>query len=179
MASRVEKVDGRLNPGAYPLMALSVLAMGVATILGVQAIQIEGDAHSGQEAGAVGHSLSHNAHEAALATTVVPDATAAPARTLVARNGRVNIVAKDLAFSAKKVTLRAGQRVIVHVTNKDTLLQHNLHVYDPLRRVDNFVGRPVNEGSSINYRFKAPGASGAYRFRCDYHPFMHGVIKVK
>jgi len=101
----------------------------------------------------------------------------------VAFEGVIEVTAADTKFSPNKLTLAAGDSVLIRVTNSDTTL-HNLRIagldgeYDT---EDDAVALPesIASGESGELNF-APLAAGAYTFKCDFHPgSMGGQVVVR
>lgn len=81
------------------------------------------------------------------------------------------VVARDLAWDVREVTVPVGQEVTVTVDNADDGVNHNLHVKvtgDPRTALE---AGPVEQ--TLRFTAKAPGT---YEFVCDIHPAMAGTI---
>lgn len=87
----------------------------------------------------------------------------------------IALSAKGLAFDTGRLELPAGTPVTVRLSNRDTA-PHNFAIYRTSNGKDAlFQGKLVNPGQSTTYAIPALPA-GRFFFRCDVHPFMHGVV---
>lgn len=95
-----------------------------------------------------------------------------------AHAGPVDMVAKNIQFEEKEITLQAGGPAEIRFVNDDAA-PHNVAIYTaPDANEDIFVGGVIlGPNKSINYEFTAPPA-GSYYFRCDIHPNMQGTVSV-
>lgn len=91
--------------------------------------------------------------------------------------GQVQVKAQSIAFVEKEIDLKANADVEIRFTNNDQATQHNISVYaaDPSKAL--FRGELVTGPATVTYKFRAPGP-GEYKFQCDVHPTMKGVVKV-
>lgn len=108
------------------------------------------------------------------AATSSPTATASPSAPANPA-GSVTIVAKDIAFDQKALTLTAATSIKVTFDNQDPDIPHNFAIYskDLTEKIfdsEIFPGVETREGT-----FTAP-AAGEYTFRCDVHPQMTGPV---
>ena len=88
----------------------------------------------------------------------------------------VAIAAADMRFDRDELRLTTGLNLVTF-TNRDTA-PHNLTVINPATPgCPVFEGDLVVGGVSKQYRLTLPGP-GEYRFRCDLHPNMDGVVTV-
>lgn len=102
---------------------------------------------------------------------------AAPAEAVP---GGVRLVAKNIVWDKKQITLRAGQEAKVEVDNQDPATPHNFAVYtDSSLATAIFKGDPFNGPAKKPHTFTAP-AAGTYFFQCDIHPTtMTGTVAVQ
>jgi plastocyanin len=100
-------------------------------------------------------------------TPTQPPATGANGTT-------INLVAQNLAFNLKTISVPAGVQVTVNLNNMDSGIQHNFSVYQQVsggQAKAVFVGDPVLGPGIKTYQFTAPKDSTAtYYFYCDFHP---------
>lgn len=86
-------------------------------------------------------------------------------------NVTINLVAKNIAFNATKITVPAGANVTINFDNEDAGVAHNVAFYnDASAKKQIYVGEIFQGPKTIVYRFKAPDQPGTYFFRCDVHP---------
>lgn len=88
--------------------------------------------------------------------------------------GVLKISAKEVAFDTKKITAKAGEKLVIEFENYDDVY-HNVAIYTgedatskPVFNGEGFVGE-----DSRTYEFTAP-APGTYVFVCDFHANMKG-----
>ena len=82
----------------------------------------------------------------------------------------VDLVAQNMAFDKKTITVPAGANVTINFNNKDSL-PHNFAVYtNSSASTTIFQGQVVTGPNTITYIFTAPATPGTYFFRCDIHP---------
>ena len=110
-------------------------------------------------------------------------ATTTPAATTPAQQSvTINLVAQNMAFDTKQISVPAGAAVTVIFNNKDTGIRHNFAVYQNLSGGQNktvFVGDIITGPATVAYRFMAPAAGNSYFFECDVHPtVMNGTFTV-
>ncbi len=93
----------------------------------------------------------------------------------------VHLVAEDLMFDNKSVSVPAGASVMLTLVNQDAV-PHNFAAYrteaaaNPIFVGDLFTG----PNATRVYRFEAPDDRGTYFFRCDVHPVqMRGPFEVE
>ena len=87
--------------------------------------------------------------------------------------GAVNIqlVAKNIAFDKKTITVPAGASVTIAFDNKDSGVPHNFALYqDSSASKPIFMGDMTMGPATTTYTFTAPSTPGKYFFRCDAHP---------
>jgi plastocyanin len=109
-------------------------------------------------------------------TTVAPTTTSTTASTAAPTGGggteTVSLVAKGISWSTTRLHLKAGQKVVVAVSNKDMGIEHNF-TFTAVK-----ANKDVEGGESAKVAFTAP-AAGTYRFFCKYHAArMHGTVTV-
>lgn len=85
--------------------------------------------------------------------------------------GNVTIVAKDTKFSIDKITVPAGSKVTVQMTNEDNLM-HNIAFYAKKGDSNAFFTADLFKGPAVSktFNFTAPATPGTYWFQCDAHP---------
>jgi hypothetical protein len=97
---------------------------------------------------------------------------------------QVSLIAANLLFDKKEISVRPGGQVRIRLENRDQGVAHNVAVYKSA--TDTTAG--VSPGS-VGTRFDGPGiddtafdipAAGNYFFRCDVHPqTMTGTFRVQ
>jgi plastocyanin len=90
----------------------------------------------------------------------------------VASGGEVTVVAEDLAWDTDCLEATPGALTIV-VVNRDEGVQHNLHLPD----APEDPKTPLAPGASTQ-ELDLTLEAGAYRYLCDIHPNMVGMLKV-
>ena len=95
----------------------------------------------------------------------------------------VQIVAQNIAFDLRQITVNSGGQVRVRLDNRDVGVPHNIAFYPSATNTN----QPVSPGA-IGLSFPGPGvddtafdipARGSYFFRCDVHPTtMTGTFTV-
>lgn len=119
-------------------------------------------------------------------TTTTPvssnPATAPSSTTPNQQSVTINLVAKNISFDMKEITVPAGAVVTVIFKNEDTGVTHNFAVYQNLaggQTKSVFVGDIITGPNTITYHFSAPAAGNSYFFECDLHPtMMNGTFTV-
>ena len=82
----------------------------------------------------------------------------------------LELIAEDISFDMKTLTIEAGRETTVTFENKDGGVLHNLAIYeDESAGSVLFRGDFVTGPNTTTYTFEAP-APGTYFFRCDSHP---------
>ncbi len=82
----------------------------------------------------------------------------------------IELVAQNIAFDTKTITVAAGASVTINFNNKDSL-PHNFALYtDSGAQTSLFVGQIIAGLGTTTYKFTAPAKPGNYFFRCDVHP---------
>jgi len=105
-----------------------------------------------------------------VATKVPVTATATPVPVSGTQNVTITVIAKNMAFDQKTITVPAGAHVTVVFKNEDTV-PHNFAVYEnPSAQTKIFQGKVINGGEEVTEEFDAPAAPGTYFFRCNVHP---------
>ncbi len=111
------------------------------------------------------------APKSAPAPTPAPAPSPAPAPGLVVN---IKLVAKDLAFDQKTISVPANAKVIINFDNQDSV-PHNFALYETAEaKTSIFVGEIITGPKTIVYEFTAPVKAGTYFFHCDVHPNMKG-----
>jgi len=116
---------------------------------------------------------------AAPAPPPAPAATSPAPATPGGQSININLIAQNMAFDQKTITVTAGASVTMVFNNKESA-PHNFALYN-----DSSVARVIFKGdvissSTITYKFNAPSTPGTYFFRCDVHPTsMTGSFIVK
>jgi len=91
------------------------------------------------------------------------------------------VTARQMAFDVSAITVPVGAYVMVHFTNSDSGVPHNMAFYDSaLARTTFFQGVVITGPAVADYAFFAPTVPGTYVFRCDIHPAsMNGEFVVR
>jgi plastocyanin len=116
--------------------------------------------------------LAAAACSATNADTGAPGATAAPVDP-----NAPTVVAKDLQFVTKDVSVPAGKAFQLTFTNQDGA-PHNVAIYTDSSASTNLFRGEVFSGETRTAEVPAL-AAGTYFFRCDVHPDMQGTITAK
>lgn len=83
----------------------------------------------------------------------------------------ISLIAKNIAFDKKTITVPAGANVVVNFDNQDAGVPHNFAAYtDSSASNAIFIGQIINGPKTTTYTFTAPSKPGTYFFRCDVHP---------
>jgi plastocyanin len=84
------------------------------------------------------------------------------------------VTARNTAFDATTVTVKAGHPLKLFFRNLDAA-PHNVAIYaDPSASQKVFVGEAITDAAKT---YDVPAmAAGQYFFRCDVHPAMTGTI---
>lgn len=89
-----------------------------------------------------------------------------------AEGGRVELVAKGVAWDTDCLEATAGELTIV-VDNRDDGVNHNLHLTDaPDGPKTDLEPGPVRQELAVSLE------AGAYEYVCDIHPNMVGTLTV-
>lgn len=94
--------------------------------------------------------------------------TSSTASSGAARSGHVAITIKNFAYHPAIVTVTAGTKVTV--TNEDSV-EHTA----TSNTEGFFETGALKKGESKSFTLSKPGT---YAYHCDFHSFMHGIIKV-
>jgi plastocyanin len=90
-----------------------------------------------------------------------------------AAQGRVTIVAKDLAWSTACLQGTLGGELTIEIDNRDDGVNHNLHIKgapgDPHTAL---TAGPVTQHLEVAL------AAGTYEYVCDLHPAMVGELHI-
>lgn len=91
--------------------------------------------------------------------------------------GAVQVQAQGVAFVQQEIDLKADADVEIKFENKDKGVQHNIIIFatDPAKPL--FRGDLVTGPATATYKLHAP-AAGEYKFQCEVHPTMKGIVKV-
>jgi plastocyanin len=102
------------------------------------------------------------------------DAAAAPA----APTTSATLVAKNVTFSQKTLTVLGAKGFTVHFDNEDPTA-HNFGIFDKQGGKELFKGNVVTGPTTADYDVK-PLKPGDYYYQCDIHPdSMNGTLTVK
>lgn len=97
--------------------------------------------------------------------------TPLPSSSTTAGAVTIDLVAQNIAFNLKTITVPAGSQVTVNFINLDGDLPHTFSVYtDSSATTVIFKGDPIIGEATTTYSFTAPTTPGTYFFRCDIHP---------
>jgi len=106
-------------------------------------------------------------------TASLPVNTTPPTSTATPTSITIELIARNLAFNLKTISVPAGAAVTIDFKNQDAGIPHNFAVYEKLTGGQTrpvFVGEVINGNASIVYHFTAPLFPGDYFFECDIHP---------
>jgi plastocyanin len=94
--------------------------------------------------------------------------------------GTQQVVALNIAFDVKALTVDAGKTFAIQFVNKDTGIDHNVDIRDAAGNADVQVQPNTPGGQTTLYQYK-PLQPGTYTFICSVHPIgpMTGVLTVK
>ena len=89
----------------------------------------------------------------------------------------------DNFYKPNEFRVRAGQQVTLNVTNKGQAV-HTVRLAGPDNRYetddDTQIDPPmIKPTQTVSLVWTAPNKTGAYNFRCDYHPEETGTITVE
>lgn len=94
----------------------------------------------------------------------------------------VDLIAQNIAFNLKTITVPSSAAVTVNFNNKDNAVSHNFAVYQIMaggKTKSVFVGQFITGPASTIYIFTSPPAGLTYFFECDNHPqSMNGQFVV-
>ncbi len=88
----------------------------------------------------------------------------------------VQISALNIAFEQSDVSAPAGTGFVIHFSNKDAGIPHNVEIKDASGMVM-FKGDTITGPMETDYQVPAL-AAGTYQFVCTVHPGMVGTLKV-
>ena len=102
-------------------------------------------------------------------------------QTTAGQSVTINLVARNIAFDLKTLTVPAGASVTLNFDNRDSGIGHNFALYrDSSAQQSIFVGQIIKGPATIAYEFTAPDQPGSYFFRCDPHSSqMNGTFVVQ
>ncbi len=111
--------------------------------------------------------------------TTTPTPTPSPTLTPTPANVTIDLVAQNMAFDKRTITVPAGAAVTINFDNKDNI-PHNFALYtNSSASTKVFVGTIITS-TKTTYTFTAPSTPGNYFFRCDVHPTtMTGTFVVE
>ena len=95
----------------------------------------------------------------------------------------LDITVGDNFYRPNEFRVQAGQRVTLNVTNEGVAV-HTVRLAGPDNRYetdDDTMADPemIKPGQTVSLVWTAPNQTGAYNFRCDYHPEETGTITVE
>jgi plastocyanin len=100
------------------------------------------------------------------------------ARPPAAVTSTATLVANNVAFEEKTVTVVGTKGFTIHFDNKDSTT-HNFAIYDKQGGKELFKGDVITGPNTTDYQVK-PLKAGTYYFQCDIHPTsMNGSLTVK
>lgn len=100
--------------------------------------------------------------------------TVAGATSTMAAGGQTyTIVAKNIAFDPKKLTIPVHQDVKIVFDNQDASVPHNVHFMTPKEAKTDTKNGPQKDTLTLNV-----DKAGTYKFLCDVHPTMTGELTV-
>ncbi len=105
------------------------------------------------------------------------NATPAPAASGAASGPKVDLSAKDIAFSTNALQAPADTAFTLHFKNADTGVPHNVEIKDAAGQ-QVFKGDIITGDAEIDYAIPALKA-GTYPFVCTVHPNMTGTLTVQ
>jgi plastocyanin len=116
-------------------------------------------------------------------STAAPSAsaTAAPTASAAGSPVTIDLIAQNIAFDKKTITVSAGAQVTMNFDNRDSGIPHNFALYtDSSASTPIFVGQIINGPATTTYTFTSPATPGTYYFRCDPHAnIMNGQFIVQ
>jgi plastocyanin len=93
----------------------------------------------------------------------------------------VTVIAQNLSFSLKSITVSSGVEVTVTLDNRDAGVLHNIAFYTSRAATTKIFGGKLTTGPAVDTeKFTAPSTPGTYYFHCDVHPDqMNGTFIVQ
>jgi len=120
-----------------------------------------------------------------LLTTACGGGSSAPAAqtTPEGAGASLEMTVGDNFYKPNEFRVRAGQQVTLNVTNEGQAV-HTVRLAGPDNRYetddDTQIDPPmIKPGQTVSLVWTAPNQTGAYNFRCDYHPEETGTITVE
>lgn len=104
------------------------------------------------------------------------DPASAPDDCTPIRNGKVTLVAEDLAWDVDCLTVAADTEVTLRIDLRDRSVRHNLSISGPSLET---VETPLETGPKIQTLAARVGPPGYNQFVCDIHPSMEGDLFVE
>ena len=93
----------------------------------------------------------------------------------------VHVVAKEVKFDKKTITVQAGEELEIEFVNEDEEVYHNVAIYEgdgpeaaPVFNGEGFAGHDERK-----YHLEETPPPGSYVFICDFHPNMKGAFVVE
>jgi plastocyanin len=112
---------------------------------------------------------------ASVAPTGAADPTQVPGGASPAA-GTVQVSAVNIAYDQKDITAPADAPFVIHFSNKDAGIPHNVEIKDSM---STSVFKPATITGVAEVDFQVPAlAAGTYQFVCTVHPNMAGTLKV-
>jgi len=132
----------------------------------------------GGEPGQAGASPSTTAANTS-ETTAAAKSTPTTAKAAAGAGGTsANLVAQNIDYQQKTLTLKANSPVVIHFDNKDSV-PHNVDITtDEGGNNTLYKQDPATGPTQADYKFSTP-APGKLYFHCDVHPNMKGTINVQ
>jgi plastocyanin len=112
----------------------------------------------------------------ALATPDPAD-SGAPAASAPPAGATAHISAQNIQFDTDHLEASAGQGWVLVFDNNDAGVPHNVEILDA-RGASVFRGDVVTGPTTVSYQVPALPA-GVYKFFCDVHPTMTGMLTVR
>jgi plastocyanin len=145
---------------------------------GILTVTGSGGSEPGQAAASPSTTAGNTSETTAAAkSTSTTAAKAAPAGG--ASGTSANLVAQNIDFQQKTLTLKANSPVVIHFDNKDAGVPHNVDITTDSGGSNTLYKQdPVSGPSQEDYKFTTP-APGKLYYHCDVHPNMKGTINVQ
>jgi plastocyanin len=93
--------------------------------------------------------------------------------TTEANKTTLTIVAKNIAFEPKNISIAVNQAADVVLDNQDASVPHNLHFLTPDEVKTDTKNGPNKQTAHIKV-----DKAGTYKYLCDVHPTMTGELTV-